>query len=154
MNTPDYTIRPANKADSATIKKMVRSEPLDPSAVDWEYFFVLEIIENGSPVIASIGMVRPVGKGENQVYEVDSVTTRRQYRGRGYAAALVRALMDRAPRPLYLLAETKLVGFYEKLGFQKLEGSDAPPPMRAQARFVNTLFGWHTIYHVMGVISG
>jgi N-acetylglutamate synthase-like GNAT family acetyltransferase len=144
-----YTIRPATAADAETIKRMVRSERLDPNAIDWRCFLVLEVVENGAPQIASIGMVRP----EGDIHEIDSVTTRPVYRKNGYAAAVVRALMERAPHPLYLLAETDLVPYYERLGFQVLAPEQAPAIMREQADFVNRFYAGDTTYHVMGTIA-
>jgi N-acetylglutamate synthase-like GNAT family acetyltransferase len=145
MSTP-YTIRPATAEDSETIKRMVRSERLDPSAIDWRYFMVLEVVEDGKPKIVSIAMVRPVGN----IHEVDSVTTRSEYREHGYAGALMHALIERASTPLYLLAETDLVDYYERFGFRVLRGDDAPGVMRAQAEYVNRMFGGRVVYHVMG----
>jgi N-acetylglutamate synthase-like GNAT family acetyltransferase len=144
-----YTIRPATAADAETIKRMVRSERLDPNAIDWRYFLVLEVVENGAPTIASIGMVRP----EGDVHEIDSVTTRPSYRKHGYAAAVVRALLERAPHPLYLLAETDLVPFYENLGFRVLTPEQSPAVMREQADFVNQHYAKRTKYHVMGTVD-
>lgn len=141
-----YTIRRATAEDADTIKQMVRSAPLDPNAIDWQYFTVLEIIEDGKPTIASIGMVRP----EKDIYEIDSVVTREQYRGRGYAAAVVQALIDRAPRPLYLLAETALVPYYERFGFQTIPTQESPDAIREQAEWLNDWLRGRVEYHVMG----
>lgn len=141
-----YTIRQATAEDADTIKQMVRSAPLDPNAIDWQYFTVLEIIEDGKSTIASIGMVRP----EKDIYEIDSVVTREQYRGRGYAAAVVQALIDRAPRPLYLLAETALVPYYERFGFQTIPTQESPDAIREQAEWLNDWLRGRVEYHVMG----
>ncbi len=144
---PDYTIRPAAEADAETIKRIVRSNPLDPNAIDWHYFLVLEVIEDGTPKIASIGMVRP----EADIHEIDSVATLPQYRKRGYAEALVRALIDHAPKPIYLLSETKLIAYYEKLGFRVCAPNATPPVMAEQAQWVNDYFKGSVVYSVMGL---
>ena len=143
----DYTIRPATAEDAETIKRMVRSAPLNPNAVDWHYFLVLEVVEEGKPLIASIGMVHPEGR---LCEEVDSVMTLPKYRRRGYAEAIVHALIERAAGALYLLAETDLVAYYEKFGFRVLSAEEAPPVMTEEAEWVNNFFGGRTIYHVMG----
>ena len=70
-------IRPATASDADVIKRMVREAPLDPNAIDWHYFLVLEIVEGGQPQIVSIGMVHP----EGDVQEIDSVVTRPEYGG-------------------------------------------------------------------------
>lgn len=140
-----YTIRPATADDAETIKRIVRSNPLDPDAIDWHYFLILEVVEADAPLIASIGMVRP----EGDFYELDSVATLPQYRRRGYAEALVRALIERSPRPLYLLAETALIAYYEKFGFRVVEGDESPPGMTEQQDWVNHYFGGSVTYYVM-----
>lgn len=145
----DYTIRAATQADAETIKRMVRSVQLDPNAIDWHYFLVLEIVEDGAPKIVSIGMVRP----EGDVHEIDSVTTHRDYRKRGYAEAVVRALIAKGPHPLYLLSETDLIRYYEKLGFQVTEPEKTPHVMREQVDMVNRFFGGRTTYYVMGKLE-
>lgn len=147
MTTQAYSIRAATADDADTIKQMVRSAPLNPNAIDWRYFLVLEVEEAGKPKIVSIGMAQP----EGAIWEIDSVTTRREYRGRGYAAAVVRALLERAPRPLYLLAETDLVAYYERLGFRVLPRDESPPEMREQVEWLDRMFGDQVRYHVMGV---
>lgn len=144
MTDPAYTIRAAVAADADTIKRMVRSAPLDPDAIDWHFFRVLDIIENGAPKIVSIGMVRP----EGAIYELDSVVTRPEYRKRGYAAAVVADLLVHAPRPVYLLAEDALVPFYERFGFHLMTPEASPAEMREQAEYVNRYWG---PYHIMGL---
>lgn len=142
----EYTIRPATEADAETIKRMVRSAPLDPNAVDWHYFLILEIVENSKPKIVSIGMVHP----EGDVQEVDSVVTLPEYRKRGYAEAIVHALIKRAAAPLYLLAEDALIAYYEKFGFRVMDAAEAPKVMTEQADWVNDFLGGRVTYHVMG----
>ena len=124
----------------------MRANPLDPNAVDWHYFLVLEVVEDGKPIIASIGMAHP----EGDVQEIDSVATLPEYRRRGYAEAIVRALIERAGLPLYLLAEDALIAYYEKFGFRVMSADQAPPVMTEQADWVNDFLGGHVIYHVMG----
>ncbi|MEO8392591.1 MAG: GNAT family N-acetyltransferase [Chloroflexota bacterium] len=142
----DYTIRPAAETDAETIKRMVRAAPLDPNAIDWHYFLVLEVIENGKPKIVSIGMAHP----EGDVQEVDSVVTLPDYRKRGYAEAIVHGLIERAGSPLYLLAEDALIAYYEKFGFRVMAHDEAPKVMREQADWVNGFMGGRVTYHVMG----
>lgn len=144
----DYTIRPAAEADAEIIKRMVRSAPLDPNAVDWHYFLVLEVVEAGQPQIVCIGMVHP----EGDVQEVDSVVTLEAYRRRGYAEAVVNALIERAGKPLYLLAEPKLIPYYEKFGFRVMDTPEAPTTMVEQRDWVNDfLKGRYPAYSVMGL---
>ncbi|MBE2267456.1 MAG: GNAT family N-acetyltransferase [Anaerolinea sp.] len=144
-----YTIRPATANDAETIRNMVRSAPLNPNAVDWRYFMVLEIVEDEKPVIASIAMIHP----QDTIHELDSVVTRPEYRGRGYAPAVITAFLERSPRPVYLLAETDLIAFYERLGFRVFDPQDAPAVMREEAEYVNRWFGSYATYHIMGMTA-
>ena len=80
MTTTAYTIRPATAADAGTIKQIVRANPLDPNAVDWHYFLVLELIEAGKPIIASIGMVHPAGDPKPKAVSYRSLTAWRPCR--------------------------------------------------------------------------
>lgn len=142
----EYAIRPATAADSETIIRMVRSAPLNPNAVDWRYFLVLEIMEDEVPKIASIGMLHP----EGDILELDSVTTDPAYRRQGYAAAVVQAWIVRTPQPIYLLAETELVGYYERLGFRMLEHDESPRVMIEQVKWLNNWLKGEVVYHIMG----
>src|SRR4051812_9654358 len=142
----DYTIRAATEADAETVKRMVRAAPLDPNAIDWHYFTVLEIVENDKPKIVSIGMAHP----EGDVQEIDSVVTLPNYRKRGYAEAVVHALIERAGLPLYLLAEDALIAYYEKFGFRVMDHTEAPKVMSEQADWVNGFMRGKVTYHVMG----
>jgi N-acetylglutamate synthase-like GNAT family acetyltransferase len=90
-------------------------------------------------------MVRP----EKDIYEIDSVVTLKEYRGKGYAAAVVGALLNRAPRPLYLLAETDLVAYYGRFGFQIIPDAEAPDAMREQVEWLNEWLRGRVQYHVM-----
>lgn len=145
MSSPVFRIRRAAANDAPLIKALVRAEPLDPNAIDWRYFHVLEIEHDAQPTIAAIGMLRP----EGDIYEIDSVTTRPAFRRRGYASAIVRALLAVGLRPVYLLAESDLVAYYERLGFVVVSADQAPPVMRDQAEFVNGLFRGQRQYHIM-----
>ncbi len=142
----DYTLRSAAEADAETIKRMVRAAPLDPNAIDWHYFLVLEVVENGKPKIVSIGMAHP----EGDVQEIDSVVTLPDYRKRGYAEAIVQGLIKHAGLPLYLLAEDALIAYYEKFGFRVMDRDRAPKIMTEQADWVNDFMGDRVTYHVMG----
>lgn len=145
----DYTIRPAIEGDAETIKQMVRSAPLNPDAIDWHYFLVLEVIEDGVTKIASIGMAYPVEK----FYELDSVMTDPAYRKRGYAEAVVNALIERTPRPIYLLAETALIHYYDKLGFKLIPREDSPREMVEQVEWLDAAFGKYVQYSIMGLLA-
>jgi N-acetylglutamate synthase-like GNAT family acetyltransferase len=144
----DYLIRPATENDAETIKRMVQSAPLNPNAIDWQHFLVLEILEEEMPKIASIGMAYPVG----DFYELDSVVTEPSERRHGYAEAVVRALVERTPHPIYLLAETDLIHYYERLGFKLIAREAAPQEMIEQVEWLDEAFGKYVRYSIMGLL--
>ena len=108
---------------------------------------MLEVVEDGAPKIVSIGMVHP----EGDIQELDSVATLPEYRKRGYAEAIVRALIEHIPESIYLLSETDLIAYYEKLGFRVMTAEEAPRVMTEQAEWVNRMFGDTVTYSVMGM---
>jgi GNAT superfamily N-acetyltransferase len=68
--------------------------------------------------------------------EVDAVYTPDQYRGRGYARMVVRALVDACGNePLYMHSTLDLVGFYGTFGFVEIRESDLPASIRDRFSF-------------------
>ena len=74
--------------------------------------------------------------------------TRPEYRKRGYAEAIVHALIERTPHPIYLLAEDALIAYYEKFGFHVMGADEAPHDIAEKARWVTQYVGVR--YSVMG----
>ena len=53
------------------------------------------------------------------------------HQGRGLGRTIAEATIAREPvRPLFLYAESRTVGFWAKLGFRPVEGSNVPRDMR------------------------
>ncbi len=70
--------------------------------------------------------------------EVDAVYTPDQYRGRGYARMVVRALVDACGNePLYMHSTLDLVGFYGTFGFVEIREGDLPLSIRDRFSFAN-----------------
>ncbi len=61
--------------------------------------------------------------------------------------------MENAPRPLYLLAETDLVDYHKRLGFEGVEREYAPTEMRDQVAWLDQMFGDSVRYHIMGAFA-
>jgi nucleotide-binding universal stress UspA family protein/GNAT superfamily N-acetyltransferase len=70
--------------------------------------------------------------------EVDAVYTPDQYRGRGYARMVVRALVDACGNePLFMHSTLDLVGFYGTFGFVEIREGDLPVSIRDRFSFAN-----------------
>lgn len=122
-----FHIRPATAHDDATIKRMVRSEGLDPTSLDWRHFLVAEHegTGDGTPRIVGIGQVKEYPGCQ----ELGSLVVLPEYRRHGLAGQLIAALEARAGRPLYLLCRDRLQPFYERFGYQRLPMRQAPFPL-------------------------
>ncbi len=128
-------IRPATAEDDAAIKHMIRDEQLDPTTLKWQNFLVA-VDDAADGQIVGIGQIK-VLRG---AHELGSLVVLKEYRGRGIAADLIRALQARAPRPLYLLCETKMRDYYAKFGFQPLSFWGAPLIMKGKWLLPSALF--------------
>ena len=63
------------------------------------------------------------GKSE-KIYYIYAAATDDEYRGRGYMSALIRDVAKKSADPLFLKPATKeLEGFYEKIGFKKINAT-------------------------------
>jgi nucleotide-binding universal stress UspA family protein len=70
--------------------------------------------------------------------EVDAVYTPDQYRGRGYARRVVRALVDACGiEPLYMHSTLDLVGFYTTFGFTEIGEQVLPASIRERFSFAD-----------------
>ena len=115
-------IREAKAQDEATIKAMIRKEHLDPTSLKWENFLVAE--EGGR--IISIGQIKRYGDCE----ELGSLVTLPEYRGRSLAAQIITELEARAGRPLYLVCQDRMEGYYQRFGYQRIRYRQAPSTLK------------------------
>ena len=108
----ELTIRPARSEDAGTIRRLVRSARLDPTSLDWPNFLVAEL--DGRTV--GIGQVKPYPSAR----ELGSLVVLKTYRGRGIGAAIVRALIERERRDLFLFSRDALESYYAQFGFRRV----------------------------------
>lgn len=123
----ELNIRPATKQDDATIKQMVSKEHLDPTSVKWQHFLVAE--RDGK--IVGIGQVKEYPGCQ----ELGSLVVLPEYRGRGIAGELIKALEARAGRPLYLTCRDRMQHYYERFGYQRIPILKAPRPILVKLLF-------------------
>ncbi len=138
MNPDEVDIRIITRVDRDSVKKLYRQagwwEDSDqtPDGSAW-----IDSMVKGSFCFVGafvgmelIGMGRAVSDGASDAY-IQDVTVRRELRGRGIGARIIRAiseyLVSRGIGWIGLVAEPGTEAFYRRLGFEVLEGFS---PMR------------------------
>ncbi len=114
-----YTLRPATASDDATIHAMIRRARLNPLGLDWRRFLVAE----ADGEIIGIGQMKTHGDDSRELASLAVIPT---WQGRGVGRALVHALLDGDPGPIYLTCAVGLEGYYEQFGFQMLDSTETP----------------------------
>lgn len=120
----NYKIRPALEAESTQIKDLIHLVGINPSGLDWKRFIVA-VNEEG--LVISCGQLKPHGEG---IVELASIATLPEYRGKGLARAIMGDLLQKAPRPLYLMCMAHNGPMYEKFGFHAIGESEMPKYFR------------------------
>jgi amino-acid N-acetyltransferase len=116
------TLRPATADDAPIIRRLVRSEGLDPTQLRWRNFMIAEI----DGAVVGIGQIRQ----HRDCQELGSLVVTGDYRRRGVATALVGALEAQAGRPLYLICAHTNQPFYERFGYRVIGYRDTPGALR------------------------
>ena len=115
-----YTLRPAQEADAAVIKKLIRTVGINPMDLDWRRFVV--VVDAKGQVIAT-GQIKP---HHGDIFELASIAVVPEHRGEGIARSIIEHLMKNGPRPLYLTCRSRLEPFYEKFGFRPIANEEMP----------------------------
>ncbi|MBW4438144.1 MAG: GNAT family N-acetyltransferase [Pleurocapsa minor GSE-CHR-MK-17-07R] len=134
------TIRAARAEDAETIRAMIRHETLDPTSMKWPNFVIAEDTDaSGAVQVVAIGQIKPLPGGHR---ELGSLIVVESHRGRGLAGQVIAALEANAPRPLYLLCETKREALYARYGYQPLSVWRAPVVLALKWLVPTVLWGW------------
>src|SRR5512146_1123810 len=123
-----FRLRPATAQDFPAIRELIRLVGINPMSLDWRRFV---IAVDGSDRLLGCGQLKPHGK---DVIELASLAVQPDQRNHGIARAIIEELLQRAPRPLYLMCRAELGPFYQKWGFRSLEAHEMPPYFRRIAR--------------------
>jgi amino-acid N-acetyltransferase len=116
----NYEIRPALESESAHIKGLIHLVGINPTGLDWKRFIVA-VNETGE--IIACGQVKPHGK---DILELASIATHPDFRGQGIARRIIETLLEKTPRPLYLMCMAHNGPIYEKFGFQSIAYEQMP----------------------------
>ncbi len=99
-------------AHPQVVKIILRNTPtLDPLAILLNSD--LYILEEGSTIVA-FSTLKKMGTA----YELGTVYTHEDHRGRGYASLLIRRILEREDS-IHVLCRESLSGFYTRLGFRE-----------------------------------
>ena len=114
-----YHLRPAQAADAAAIRRLVRRARINPLGLDWRRFWLVTIEER----LAAMGQVKPHAGG---LRELASIATEPAHRGQGLARGVILTLMAQHAPPLYLTCRAELRAFYQPFGFIELGPEEMP----------------------------
>jgi amino-acid N-acetyltransferase len=127
----DYFLRPANKQDFPTIKRLINQAHINPMGLDWERFWVAE----AAGEVIGCCQVKPHKDGSRGLA---SLVVRPDWRGKGLARALVEHFLANEEGPLYLTCRTELGPLYQKFGFRIVDLDEMPRYFRLVYRFINS----------------
>ena len=116
----NFTLRPAQEAESRVIKDLIHLTGINPMGLDWKRFVVAV---NDQDQVIGIGQLKPHG---TEILELASIAVFPEYRGQGVASAIIEHLLKDGPRPLYLMCESSLGALYEKFGFRSIVYEEMP----------------------------
>lgn len=117
-------IRPALETEATQITDLIHLVGINPSGLDWKRF-VVAVDEEGT--VLSCGQLKPHSEG---IVELASIATHPEHRGQGLAHAIMDDLLQKAPRPLYLMCIAHNGPMYEKLGFYTISVDEMPKYFR------------------------
>ena len=116
----NYDIRPALETESTQIKDLINLVGINPTGLDWKRFIVAV---NDSGQVIACGQIKPHG---GDIREVASIAVHPDYRGQGFARAVIEILLRENPKPLYLMCMLHNGPMYEKFGFRVVEDKQLP----------------------------
>ncbi len=121
-------LRHASAQDIWRIRKLVLSEKLDPTQLQWQQFWVIECESQ----LVACGQLRNF----TGVQELGSLVVVPTWRDRGLGSFLTRHLIQEASKPLYLecLGKRRSL-FYTRLGFVPISWRELPPPLKWKFAF-------------------
>lgn len=114
-----FAIRPATTADRTAILNLMRRGDFNRINLKAACFLVAE--EAGR--VIGIGQIK---RHRDGTPELASLVVAAGRRGKGIGSAIVRALVARHQGDLYLFCLAELEGYYERLGFHRVERRDLP----------------------------
>jgi N-acetylglutamate synthase-like GNAT family acetyltransferase len=128
-----FSIRQATSSDHPAIQKLIRQVRINPTGLKWERFLVA--VDQNDQVIGC-GQVKSHSDGSQ---ELASIAVIAEYRQQGIASTLIEQLLAQSTGDLYLMCRSSLGSFYERFGFQPIDGNDLPPYFKKMKRLTRLL---------------
>ncbi len=132
-------IRPATAAERWALRRLIYAARLNPRDLDWRRCLVAEV---GGAIVGTI----QVRRHPDGTRELASLAVRPALHGVGIGAALIDALREHEPGPLYLYCASSLANYYTRFGFLPVPARELPPSLwrmgqiaRAVAAFARLL---------------
>lgn len=129
----DFKIRRARRSDRTSIRKLVWRVGINPFGLRWQNFLVA-VDSRGQ--LVGCGQLKPHGR---KTVELASIAVERERRGHGVARVLIEALLERGPRPLYLICLPKMSGLYARFGFVAVSSGPLPHHFRRIRRMATVV---------------
>ena len=103
-------VRVATADDQQPIVRIVHAARINPSGLRWPQF----VVAQRAGAIIGVGQVKQHRDGSR---ELASIAVVPECQGQGIGSVIIRALLLRERRPLYLMTATHNEGFYQRFGF-------------------------------------
>lgn len=116
----EYQVRAAQESEAGQIKDLINEVGINPMGLDWKRFLVAV---DGSGRMIGCGQLKPHGK---DILELASIAVRTEFRGRGIARKIIAVLLEKSPRPLYLMCAEHNGPMYIKFGFRVIAYDEMP----------------------------
>jgi amino-acid N-acetyltransferase len=117
----DILIRKARKSDLLAIQKLLSTYFLDMEELEPENFILAEIEER---ITGCAALIKSESQGKDFL-EIHSIAVHPNFRGKGIGTRLIKNLLSTVyDSACDLYVRTTAPGFFEKLNFTKIEGSE------------------------------
>jgi N-acetylglutamate synthase-like GNAT family acetyltransferase len=125
-------LRAACAEDQAEIVALVRSAGINPLAIHWPHFLVVEEVRLPGAVrrIVGIGQIKPHRDGR----ELASIAVAPDRRSAGLAGLLIHELLRREQGVVFLYCGGEMPAYYRGFGFVEVGVGAMPPSMRPLLR--------------------
>lgn len=125
-----FEIRKAVRSNAFAIRRLIWRVRINPFGLDWRRFIVA--VDLKGKVIAC-AQLKPHKSG---VTELASVAVYEPHRNQGIAGTLIRHLLKKQNKPVYLTCRENLTVYYERFGFVvEKEDSELPPYFNKVRKF-------------------
>ena len=123
------TLRPAAAEDQPAINALIKTVDINPMDLKWPHFLLA--VDDDTQQVVATGQIKQHGDGS---YELASIGTLPEYRGRGLAHQIIARLITQHTGELYLTCLSTMGPLYEQFGFRALTFDEMPTYFRRLTR--------------------